>query len=159
MQSTKSFDDRLTMNILVVDGSELIRSRLAERMRNVPGVATVATADSVRQSLSLLKSGLFDLAILDLHLPDGTSSLIVGAIKQMQPKLRVAIYSNDADDVNRRLCLRAGADWFFDKSLQLEQILQLTATLAAPAGSAPAHAFPSAPFHPTAFEQSQQSEV
>ncbi len=46
--------------------------------------------------------------------------------------MRVVIFSNDADEVNRRLCMKAGADWFFDKSLELEQILQLAASLAAP---------------------------
>jgi len=120
------------MNILVADGSELIRSRLAERLGNVPGVATVVTADSIRQTLRSVSSGLFGLAILDLHLPDGTSSPIVAAIKQASTQMRVVIFSNDADEVNRRLCMKAGADWFFDKSLELEQILQLAASLAAP---------------------------
>ncbi len=119
------------MNVLVVDGSELIRTRLAERIRNVAGVNTVVTADSIRQGFGYLRSGLFDLAILDLHLPDGTSSPIVSAMKQTSKSLRVAIYSNDADEVNRRLCQKAGADWFFDKSLEFEQILQLMSTLAA----------------------------
>jgi len=119
------------MNVLVVDGSELIRTRLAERIRNVAGVSAVVTADSIRQGFGYLRSGLFDLVVLDLHLPDGTSSPIVPAMKQTSKSLRVAIYSNDADEVNRRLCQKAGADWFFDKSLEFEQILQLMATLAA----------------------------
>jgi len=113
------------MNILVADGSDLIRTRLAERLRGVVGVSTVVTADSIRQAFSFLRSGLFDLAILDLHLPDGTSSPVVAEMKLTSKNLRVAIYSNDADEVNRRLCQRAGADWFFDKSLEFEKILQI----------------------------------
>jgi CheY-like chemotaxis protein len=121
-----------TMNILVVDGSDLIRSRLADRLRAMPGLATVVCAGTVRQAFNYLRSGLFDLAIVDLHLPDGTSSPIVGAMKQTSPKLAVAIYSNYADDVNRRLCHKAGADWFFDKSLEFDAIVQLTASLSQP---------------------------
>jgi hypothetical protein len=31
---------------------------------------------------------------------------------------------------NRRLCRRAGADWFFDKSLELDEVVRLAAMLA-----------------------------
>lgn len=119
------------MNILVVDGSDLVRARLADRLREVAGVSTVVVADSIRQGFIFLRSGLFDLAILDLHLPDGTSSPVVGAMKQTSKELRVAIYSNDADEVNHRLCQKAGADWFFDKSLEFETMLQTVVNLAA----------------------------
>lgn len=118
------------MNLLVVDGSELIRGRLAERLRSVPGVTTVATAETLRQGFGYVRSGLFGLAILDLHMPDGTSSTIVGAMKQASENIVVAIFSNHADEVNRRLCRRAGADWFFDKSLELDEVVRLAAMLA-----------------------------
>ena len=118
------------MNLLVVDGSELIRGRLAERLRSVPGVTTVATAETLRQGFGYVRSGLFGLAILDLHMPDGTSSTIVGAMKQASENIVVAIFSNHADEVNRRLCFRAGADWFFDKSLELDEVVRLAAMLA-----------------------------
>jgi DNA-binding response OmpR family regulator len=118
------------VNLLVVDGSELIRGRLAERLRSVPGVTTVATAETLRQGFGYVRSGLFGLAILDLHMPDGTSSTIVGAMKQASENIVVAIFSNHADEVNRRLCRRAGADWFFDKSLELDEVVRLAAMLA-----------------------------
>jgi DNA-binding response OmpR family regulator len=67
---------------------------------------------------------------LDLHLPDGTSSTIVDAMKQASENIVVAIFSNHADEVNRRLCFRAGADWFFDKSFELDEVLRLATMLA-----------------------------
>lgn len=147
------------MNILVVDGSELIRTRLAERIRNVAGVSTVVTAECIRQGLSFLRSGLFDLAFLELHLPDGTSSPIVGVIKQTSKSLQVAIYSNDANEVNRRLCQKAGADWFFDKSLEFEQILHLTATLAASRVGGAVATGQSETVNPTDSQRSERTEV
>lgn len=131
------------MNVLVVDGSELIRNRLAERIRAIAGVGSVATADSVRQGYQYLRSGLFDLAIFDLHLPDGTSSSIAESLKHSHKHLRVVIYSNDADDVNRRLCQKAGVEWFFDKSLEFDQIVSTASELAC--AHANTSAFPSLP--------------
>ncbi len=147
------------MNILTVDGSELIRTRLAERIRKVAGVGLVAVAEDIRQGLNILRSGLFDLAILDLNLPDGTSSTVVGAMKLTSRNLIVAIYSNDADEVNRRLCQKAGADWFFDKSLEFEQILQLTATLAASRSDQSSANHRSETLHPTASKCFEITEV
>lgn len=51
-------------------------------------------------------------------------------MKQASENIVVAIFSNHADEVNRRLCRRAGADWFFDKSLELDEVVRLAAMLA-----------------------------
>jgi DNA-binding NarL/FixJ family response regulator len=118
------------MNVLVVDGSDLIRSRLTDRLRSIPGVESVVATGTVREGFALLRSDRFGLAILELLLPDGSSSPMVDAMKQTSKGLVVAVLSNDADPVNRRLCKRAGVDWFFDKSLEFDKMLQLTAALA-----------------------------
>ncbi|MCF8168962.1 MAG: response regulator [Rhodoferax sp.] len=118
------------MNLLIADASERIRSRLAERLGSVPGVVTVATAATLRQAYAYVRSGSFGLAIMDLHLPDGTASTLAHAMKQASRGLVVVVFSNDADAVNRRLCQKAGVDWFFDKSLEFDEVLRLTSTLA-----------------------------
>jgi len=119
------------MNLLVVDGSELIQSRLAERLSRIPGVTGVVTRGTIRQAMGCLERGLFDLAILDLNLPDGTSSAVIAAMKQVCRNLVVVILSNNADEFTRRMCQRAGADCFFDKSLEFDRMIQTTENLAA----------------------------
>ncbi|MGI9132906.1 MAG: response regulator, partial [Rhodoferax sp.] len=99
------------MNILVVDDSELIRSRLVGRLHAIAGLGNIVTATTLREALNCLHVGRFDLVILDLHLPDGTSSVAVQTMLRMAPELRIAIFTNDADEVNRRLCVKAGAHW------------------------------------------------
>lgn len=110
------------MKLLIVDDSELIRSRLSGFLR---GQAEIDTAATLAQTLERAASRPHELAILDLHLPDGDASDIIPALKRLAPAMRIAVLTNDATTFNSRRCLSAGADWFFDKSTEFEKVLAL----------------------------------
>jgi two-component system OmpR family response regulator len=111
------------MNILVVDVSELIRLRLVRQIEALPGVDRVMTASGCLLAQHLVASLRPALVVLDLHLPDGDPVQLIPQLKLDHPDLQVAVLTNDATDYNRRRCLQAGADWFFDKSTEFEQLL------------------------------------
>lgn len=111
--------------LLVLDDSELIRSRLVGLLQGIPGTTDIDTAGTLEQALSCVQSAHPMLAILDLHLPDGDSVQILPALKQLAPGMQIAMLTNDASDFNRNKCLQAGADWFFDKSTEFEKMLYL----------------------------------
>jgi two-component system, OmpR family, response regulator len=113
------------MKILVVDDSELIRSRLVSWLQTVLGLTDIDTAGSLAQTLHCVKTRHPELVILDLHLPDGNALPIIPALKQIAPHMRIAMLTNDASEFNRTRCLQAGADWFFDKSTEFEKVLDL----------------------------------
>jgi DNA-binding NarL/FixJ family response regulator len=111
------------MKILVVDDSELIRLRLVRQIAAIPGVQRVMTASGCLLAQHLVASLQPALVVLDLHLPDGDPVRLIPQFKLDHPDLKVAVLTNDATDYNRRRCLQAGADWFFDKSTEFEQLL------------------------------------
>jgi DNA-binding NarL/FixJ family response regulator len=113
------------MKLLVVDDSELIRSRLVGMLQGIPGVQEVGTADTLQRTLYSAAHFLPALVVLDLNLPDGNALQIIPRLKRMVPGLRIAVLTNDAHPVHRELCQQAGADWFFDKSKEFEQLLDL----------------------------------
>lgn len=111
------------MKILVVDDSELIRFRLVRQIMAIPGVSQVITASGQQQAEYLLTAMRPALVVLDLHLPDGDPVHLIPKFKNEGKDLKVAVLTNDATDYNRQRCLQAGADWFFDKSTEFEQLL------------------------------------
>jgi DNA-binding NarL/FixJ family response regulator len=111
------------MKILVVDDSELIRLRLVRQIEALPGVDRVMTASGCLLAQHLVTSQHPALVVLDLHLPDGDPVRLIPQFKLDHPGLKVAVLTNDATDYNRRRCLQAGAEWFFDKSTEFEQLL------------------------------------
>ncbi len=117
--------------LLVVDDSKPIRDCLRGLLKSIAGVASVAEAGTLAQAL---QSAWFDpptLVILDLRLPDGLAMQIIGTLKQISPKLRVAVLTIHADDGYRTQCLSLGADWFFDKATEFEQLLDVVRQQAA----------------------------
>lgn len=119
------------MKLLVVDDSELIRSRLVDWFQSVLGMTEIDTAATLEQTLSRVKAGHPALTILDLHLSDGNAIQILPALRQLAPGMQIAMLTNDASESNRTRCLQAGADWFFDKSTEFEKVLELVQQQAA----------------------------
>lgn len=133
------------MHVLVVDDSSLVRQRLLAWLRDTARVE-LGEAMGAREVLERLGALATDLVLLDLHLgavdpscvqAGGSAALgleLIDRIKRSLPRALVVVLSNAASEPHRRECLRRGADYFFDKSLEFERALQLVASRAAAAG-------------------------
>ena len=119
--------------LLVVDDSELIRNRLVDHLRTLPGVCEVEAVGTLSQMLDRIYGAPPSLLILDQHLPDGNAVQMLGVLKNVAPAMRVVILSNDASQFSRARCLKAGADAFYDKSREFEQLLDAVRAQARPA--------------------------
>lgn len=113
------------MTLLIVDDSELIRASLLGLLQGIQGISAIHTANSLGQSMDKVRRYLPTLVVLDLHLPDGNALQIIPDIKQLVPTVQIAVLTNDAIEFNRNKCLQAGADWFFDKSTEFEEMLAM----------------------------------
>lgn len=94
-------------------------------LSNIDNVSVVATAESIAETEQLIGTLQPDLLVLDLSLPDGNSAERIQQFKALAPQMDIAIHTNDATEFTRRKCLEHGANWFFDKSGELEDLLEL----------------------------------
>ena len=113
------------MKMLLVEDSELIRTRLQAWLRNLVGLNHIITASTLEQALLLVRQECPDLLILDLSLPDGNAINRLKDFKFFAPHMAIAVYSNDASTFTRQKCLQAGAHWFFDKSGEVSDLIAL----------------------------------
>ena len=116
------------MRVLIVDGSALVRSRLAERFAD-EGFAVIGAGDATT-ALSLLARGM-DAVVLDVH--GAKDELGVRALTRMRlaaPQAIFIVLTNATDELVRRECLRRGADFFFDKSRDVERAVETMVRLA-----------------------------
>lgn len=111
------------MKLLVIDDSELIRTRLVELLAATPGVERVQTAHNLAEGLKQVAAAPPALLILDLHLPDGHALQALARFKRLAPGMALAVLTNDASRYNRDLSLALGADAFFDKSKEIGRVL------------------------------------
>jgi two-component system OmpR family response regulator len=113
----------MALKLLLVDDSDLIRISLQALLEPIAGIEAIYTADTLIQTLESVSRLAPSLLILDIHLPDGNAIQIIPRLKQLAPRMRIAIFTNDVNEFNRRKCQQAGADWFFDKSIEFGELL------------------------------------
>jgi two-component system, OmpR family, response regulator len=119
----------------LVEDSPTIRDNLIATLEELTGVTCVGTAETEQESVSWLVNGsnnAWDLAIVDLFLKQGTGLGVVSACKNRMPSQKVIVLSNYATPDVRKQCALLGSDAVFDKSTEIDQLLEYCANFGLP---------------------------
>jgi DNA-binding NtrC family response regulator len=111
--------------ILVVDDDEAITQQL---YWTLAGEYDVVTANDMSTAIRRVAFYKPDISILDLQMPPDNDSPKVGLqllefIKGHLPTSRVLIMSSNAELEVQKACYNAGADEFFDKPFEIQEML------------------------------------
>lgn len=128
------------LQVLVVDDSPLIQRRLRSMFGELPNVEVVGSAEDVAGAVAAVESLHPDVVVLDVELAHGDKGLgVVQHVHAHHPATHVVALSNTVWQATRETYLRAGAEAYFDKSLEFERARQWVHDLAdAQAGLRPA---------------------
>ncbi|MEM5276310.1 response regulator [Cupriavidus taiwanensis] len=114
------------LNVLLIEDSAVLRGMLLEYLKDFPFIENVDWADTEALALRLLGAGKYDVAIVDLQLRQGNGINVLRAMQRAGTGTVRIVYTNHAQlEMYRRQCAEAGADYFFDKSLELEQVFRV----------------------------------
>ena len=115
----------------IVEDSSLIRENLIEALQELAMVDSVGTADTEREGKQWLAEhgGWWDLAIVDLFLREGNGLNILEACRVRRPDQKMVVLSNHATRDIRWRCAQLGADAVFDKSTEIEQLVDYCASV------------------------------
>ena len=123
--------------ILIVEDhrffSEALRLMLGRRLSEEHGEdAEFRLAATLADGLRIAdEERPFDVAIVDLMLPDGDGTEVVRRIKASYPETRVAVLSNVLDISG---ALEAGADEALGKAVPLQEVIEVLGRLASGGG-------------------------
>ncbi|MBW8365232.1 MAG: response regulator transcription factor [Rhizobium sp.] len=109
------------MKLLIVDDSSAVYGRLLEMLGGVEHLTALSIARSLHEAVEKGRQFCPDAVVLDVRLPDGSGLDALSRIKQDSPDTRVYIFTNEIEF--RDKARRAGADGFFDKSLEFEALV------------------------------------
>lgn len=114
------------MNLLIMDDAANIRHRIVELLSEVTGIDAIIESEDVASAVKAIREHHPDVVILDIQVPpDGTLRNGIDVLKltkQQFPKTGVIMLTNFASPRYREECTRLGADYFFDKSSEFEQV-------------------------------------
>ena len=109
----------------VVDDEAPVRSGLAALLDRERGYVTVACCGTVAMARAFLARGIaFDVALVDLRLPDGDGLELIAEIAEAQPRAQILVLTKFADPKDIVAAMRAGAVGYLLKHTPRGRILQ-----------------------------------
>ena len=112
--------------IVLIEDSPILCAMLREMLDELEGVQVVADAADEQGALSQLEQHQADLAIVDLELRAGSGLGVLSRLKAEPERFgrpRTVVFSNHGHSTVRARCTALGAEHFFDKSFQLDDLL------------------------------------
>ncbi len=113
---------RKKMRVFIADDSAVIVERLADLLKEIPGVELAGHASNATEAVRCIRQIKPDAVILDFQMPGGSGLDVLRAIGPDHPGLHVLICTNYPYPQYREECLGAGANFFLDKSSEFEKI-------------------------------------
>jgi len=116
------------VKVVLVDDHAAFRQPLAFMLGREPEIQVVAQAGTVAEAESLLAEP--DVAVIDLHLPDGEGTDLIRKLHAVNPHCRVLMLTASSGRDEMARAVEAGADGVLHKSAAVADVLGAIRTLA-----------------------------
>jgi len=114
----------MVMLALVVEDNKVIRDNLIPTLEALSQARVEGIAETEAEAIAWLEAhDGWDVAVVDLFLKEGSGFGVLASCQTRSPSQRVIIFSNYATAEVRRRALELGADAVFDKSTEIDSLL------------------------------------
>ncbi len=110
------------VRILVVDDDESIRRVLTAILQDEGYI--VEAVDTAKKGIEQSENSFFNLALIDVRLPDMEGVELLGKLRDTKPKMRKIIITGYPTLQNAAAAVNKGADAYVMKPFDVEKILQ-----------------------------------
>ncbi|WP_442952162.1 response regulator [Paucibacter sp. KCTC 42545] len=116
----------------IVEDSPVIRENLIATLEELGPIEVVGTAEDEASAVQWTRQNAqrFDLAIVDIFLKQGSGIGVLTALSAIPGHHTMVVLSNYATSDMRRKCLALGAARVFDKSNEIDDLLDYCCRLA-----------------------------
>lgn len=112
-----------SLRVLLVDDARIILDRLVRALHAIDRVEVIGTSATSSSAVEQVKALKPDLVVLDISLYESNGWDVLRYIVADAPRVSVYVFSNDASDSAKDRFMQAGANQFFDKSLDFAALL------------------------------------
>ena len=120
------------LKAFIVEDSPVIRENLIAALEELAPVHVVGTAEDEPGAVTWLVNAdhACDLVIIDIFLKRGSGLGVLRAVSHLGKPMSLVVLSNYATPDMRRKCMELGASRVFDKSNEIDALIQYCARLA-----------------------------
>lgn len=114
------------MRVFVAEDSATLRERLMEMISEIQGIEPVGSAADAASAISLIREMHPDVVLLDIQLQQSSGYQVLKDIKSRDDdSITIIVFTNFAYPQYQRKYMEAGADYFFDKSTQFDEVTKV----------------------------------
>jgi DNA-binding NarL/FixJ family response regulator len=123
----------------IVEDNATIRENLIGTLEELTCITAVGVSETENDSKAWLRQNPehWDLAIVDLFLKQGSGLGVLEACRDRQASQKVVVLSNYATTDMRKRCAQLGADAVFDKSNEIDALVDYCILQCAKTGGGP----------------------
>jgi DNA-binding NarL/FixJ family response regulator len=110
--------------VLLVEDHGFFRQALAMFLEREANLEVVGEAGTIAEGRSFAASGKkFDIALVDLNLPDGDGVDVIRDLRQANPSACILVFTISLDAAHRARAIEAGADEVIGKETSLDELV------------------------------------
>ena len=111
------------IDVLVIDDHALIRKGMKQILDDTSDIRVTGEAESGMQAIKMVRENKYDMALLDITLPDKYGIDVLRQLKLQCPSLPVLILSMHPDEQYAMRSIRAGAAGYMNKQSAPSQLV------------------------------------
>ncbi len=116
--------------MLIVDDSRVVREKLSLLLSQLENIEIIGYAGTVQRAISMVNELKPDLVVLDIKIPGGCGIDVLESIRNSGRGPVVMMLTNYPYPQYEKKCRDAGANFFFDKSVDFERAIDVIRSLA-----------------------------
>jgi DNA-binding NarL/FixJ family response regulator len=128
-ETAAELEGSVRTSVFLVEDAPVIRERLLQLLEAIPGVTVIGHAETPGDAIEQIGIRHPRVVVLDIKLRGGSGIEVLQAVKQHVPATVVIMLTNYAIPEFRERCLRAGADYFLDKTNEFQKIASILGQL------------------------------
>jgi DNA-binding NarL/FixJ family response regulator len=113
------------IRVFVADDSIVLRERLLEMLREIPGVDVLGCAEDGLHAIACIRELHPDVVVLDIQMPCGNGLDVLKNVKRGGQGPMMIVFTNFPYPQYRKRALESGAEHFFDKTTEFEKLREL----------------------------------
>lgn len=116
-----------SMRVLLADDSDLIIERLSEMLKMYRQTEIIGSCKNGIDALESIKVLVPDLVIIDINMPGMNGIDVVTETRKVNKEIKIIVLTFYSSSRYRDLAFKAGADYFFNKVDDFEEVSMVIA--------------------------------
>jgi two-component system OmpR family response regulator len=117
------------LQAFVIEDNATIRENLIGTLEELTCVRVTGTSATEQAALDWLRDNgdRWDIVIVDLFLKQGSGIHLAQSVKRTRPTQKIVVFSNYINASVRKRCAQLGVDAVFDKSTEIDSLVDYCA--------------------------------